>query len=195
MFKKVFYCLIVGLTQPLFTLDALAEEEEFVVDVSEPEDDVDAQEALNKHVLGWIENVAIYPGNFVLNAKLDSGADHCSLHAMNIEPFKKGGKDWVRFDIENRQGEKLTLERETHRIAKIKRLLGKPQERYVVRLGLCVGSDYTEVDVNLVDRSNFSYPVLIGRNFLAGAAMIDTSATYTQEPSCVVDDDSIGKKK
>jgi hypothetical protein len=150
------------------------------------DEEIDAQESLDKQALGWIENISIYPGNFILNAKLDTGADHCSLHARNIEPFKRKGKEWVRFDIENRQGEKLTLERETHRIAKIKRLLGKPQERYVVRLGLCVGNDYTEVDVNLVDRSNFSFPVLIGRNFLAGVIMVDPSATYTQEPNCVV---------
>lgn len=140
--------------------------------------------ALEKDIFGWIEKVKIFPGNILLHAKLDSGADHSSLSAMNINEFKRKGKNWVRFDLRNRAGEIHTIELKTHRIAKIKRVGGVTQERPVVRMGLCLGRKYLSVDVNLTDRSNFAFPVLIGRNFLAPNVLLDTSKTYTADPRC-----------
>ena len=55
--------------------------------------------AVEKKVVGWIEKVRIYPGNFVVHAKLDSGAEYCSLDAANLKEFDRNGKRWVRFDL------------------------------------------------------------------------------------------------
>ena len=137
-----------------------------------------------KQSVGWIETVSIAPGDVVFHAKLDTGADNGSIHAFDITPFKKDGKDWVRFSIQNRHGERQTLEREIIRIARIKRVMGSSQERYVVRLAICLGNTKLETEVNLVDRSNFSYPVLIGRSFLAGNVTLDPSKSYTVQPNC-----------
>ena len=38
-----------------------------------------------KTIVGWIEKVRIYPGNFVVHAKLDSGAEYSSLDAGNLQ--------------------------------------------------------------------------------------------------------------
>ena len=45
-----------------------------------------------KKVVGWIEKVRIYPGNFVVHAKLDSGAEYSSLDAANLTEFDRDGK-------------------------------------------------------------------------------------------------------
>ena len=37
-----------------------------------------------KKVVGWIEKVLISPGNFIVHAKLDSGAEYSSLDAANL---------------------------------------------------------------------------------------------------------------
>ncbi|MDD2942556.1 MAG: RimK/LysX family protein [bacterium] len=137
-----------------------------------------------QQLFGWVEKVAIYPGGVVLDGKLDTGADHCSLHAKKVKKFKRNGKTWVKFKIKNRDGIQQTFELPTYRRARIKSKGGDSQTRHVVRLGLCLGGHYREVDVNLVDRSNFSLPVLIGRSFLAGEALVDSSKTYTTNPSC-----------
>ena len=139
---------------------------------------------VEKGIFGWIEKVKIKPGNILLHAKLDSGADHSSLSAMNISEFKKKGKNWVRFDLRSRTGEIHTIELKTHRKARIKRIAGNTHERPVVRMGLCLGDKYLNVDVNLADRSNFAFPLLIGRNFLPPNVLLDTSKTYTTEPDC-----------
>lgn len=143
-----------------------------------------AQEPHHLKTFGLIEKVALFPGGLVVQGKLDTGADNCSLDAKNIQEFVRDGKTWVRFEIKNRRSERQMIEVETHRVARIKRTLGKSQERYVVRLGICLGNEFSMVDVNLIDRSNFSVPLLVGRSFLAGRVAVDSSSTYTRPPTC-----------
>jgi hypothetical protein len=141
--------------------------------------------AAEKTVVGWIEKVRLYPGNLLISAKLDTGADSSSLDADNLQIFTRDGKKWVRFDLEERrQGKKLTIERPLVRWAPIKRHNQAPQRRPVIKLGVCLGHIYRETEVNLVDRKNYQYPMLIGRKFMAGAVIIDPAAKYTVEPNC-----------
>lgn len=137
-----------------------------------------------KTIIGWIEKVRIYPGAPLIHAKLDTGAKHCSLNAPNITEFQRNGETWVRFGITNKSGEKVTLERKVHRIASIKRHGAMIQRRFAVRLGICLGTLYKEVEVNLVDRSDFLYPLLIGRNFMSDDLIVDPSTKFTTQPSC-----------
>jgi hypothetical protein len=136
-------------------------------------------------IVGWIEKVRLYPGNFLVHAKLDSGADYSSLDANHTQIFERDGKKWVRFDLEERrEDKKLTIERPLLRWAPIKRHNQEPQRRPVVKLGVCLGNIYKETEVNLVDRSGFQYRMLIGRKFMKGAVAIDPAAKYTVEPAC-----------
>ena len=138
-----------------------------------------------KTVVGWIEKVRIYPGNFLVHAKLDSGAEYSSLDASNLQEFERGGEKWVRFDLEEkREGNKLTIERPLLRWAPIKRHNQEPQRRPVIKLGVCLGNIYKETEVNLINRKNYQYRMLIGRKFMEGAVIIDPSAKYTVEPEC-----------
>ena len=137
-----------------------------------------------KTVMGWIEKVRIYPGNFIVHAKLDSGAEYCSLDAANLTEFDRNGEPWVRFDLTERDGQKITIERPLLRTATIKRHYLKSQKRPVIKLGVCLGNIYKETEVNLVNRTGFQYRMLIGRKFMEGAVIIDPSAKYTVEPEC-----------
>jgi hypothetical protein len=141
--------------------------------------------AAEKAVVGWIEKVRIYPGNFLVHAKLDSGAEYSSLDAGNLKEFERDGKKWVRFDLaESREGNKITIERPLLRLATIKRHYLQSQTRPVIKIGVCLGNIYKETEVNLVDREGFQYRMLIGRKFMEGTVIIDPSAKYTVEPNC-----------
>ncbi|MBX7137258.1 MAG: RimK/LysX family protein [Oligoflexia bacterium] len=140
--------------------------------------------AQEKESVGWQEKVRIYPANIVVHCKIDTGADYSSLNASNIEEIEKSGKQWIRFEITNRYGNKATIERELVRTALIKRHGSKPDKRPVIRLGICIGTKYMEADVNLVNRSNFETQMLIGRSFLAGNVVVDPAMTFTAEPAC-----------
>ena len=141
--------------------------------------------AHDKQVVGWIEKVTINPGNIIFRAKIDTGAKNCSLNTTKIDHFERNGERWVRFELTNRHQKKVTIESKVKRTAKIKENEGKPPEvRPTVVLGVCLGNVYKEVEVNLTNRSNFIYPMLIGRTFLKGSFTVDPSLKYTLKSNC-----------
>ncbi|MDR3603278.1 MAG: ATP-dependent zinc protease [Desulfomonilaceae bacterium] len=140
--------------------------------------------AQEKQTVGWIEKAHITPGDITLDAKLDTGADSCSVNALDIKEFERDGRTWVRFTIADKKGQKVTLEREMVGVKKVKRHGCPNQERYVVNLGICIGNYYSEIEVGLVDRRVLKYPLLIGRNFMAGRLIPDPSVEYTTKPAC-----------
>jgi hypothetical protein len=135
-------------------------------------------------ILGFLEDAVIYPEGLQFRAKLDSGADTSSVHAEGMRYFEKDDRDWVSFTVVNRYGEPERIERAVQRFAAIKSKRGTSQRRPVVRLGFCVSEIFEVVEVTLVDRSNFSSEVLVGRNFLAGKILVDSSLTFTTHPNC-----------
>lgn len=143
--------------------------------------------AQDRTVLGWVEEVVICPGNMVLHAKLDTGARCSSLNAQNMTLFKRQGVSWVRFEVVDRSGRKETFEKPVIRTARIKDHRRPADRRPVIRLGICMGNYFKEADVNLSDRSEFKYQILIGRSFIAGHFSVDPSIKYTQRPSCAGD--------
>ncbi len=111
----------------------------------------------DKQIVGWIEHVTLLPANLKLKAKLDTGARHSSLHAVNIIEFKRHGETFVRFDLTNWKGQTETIEAKVSRMAKIKQHNTDPDLRLVIRIEICLANITKEVDVNLVNRSNFNY--------------------------------------
>lgn len=137
-----------------------------------------------KPVVGWIEDVFVHPGDMLIRAKLDTGADVSSLHAVDIQEFDKNGERWVRFVLMDDGGKKLRMARRVVRDITITRHRGREEKRVVVLLGICLGTLYKTVEVNLVDRTGLKYPMLVGRSFLAGAVMIDPARELTTRPHC-----------
>jgi len=133
---------------------------------------------------GWTERVRLLPSGLELEAKLDSGAENSSLHIERQKLFRRGGKRWVRFTVEGSSGRRVAFERKVERYAAIKRHSGRSDRRPVVEMKICLGSVVKEVEVNLVDRSRFEYAILIGRSFLAGEYLIDSSATGEWSLDC-----------
>lgn len=135
-------------------------------------------------MVGWVEKIGVAPGDLVMHAKLSPGTEMSSVSAQDIKEFRRGGKRWVRFKVADRYGKKHVAELPVIRTTDIKTHSDKASKRYVVELGLCLGTVYQEDEVTLVDRRKFEYEMLIGRNFLAGTVTIDPSVSYTVEPAC-----------
>lgn len=139
----------------------------------------------DKVTFGWVEEVVISRSEFSMHAKLDTGADTSSLDAQDIERFERDGEPWVRFTLSGKEsGETATLERPLVRDALIKRHSGPSQRRPVVKVPVCLGPFQMEIEVSLIDRSHFNYPVLIGRAALDGVAVVDTARAFTHAPDC-----------
>lgn len=148
--------------------------------------DAPAQEEFE--IFGWVEWVKLLDGELRLKAKLDTGAATSSLDATNIERFRKDGKRWIRFTVSDPDsGDQIELEKPLERNVRIVRHDGNHQRRPVIKMGVCIGDRIREVEVNLIDRSNFIYPMLLGRSALEGFALIDSGQTFQNRPRCQFD--------
>lgn len=140
-----------------------------------------------KEVIGWVENVGVSASNTIIKAKIDTGADSSSLHCDCITPFDRDGELWVRFTITDIDDQSVSYEKKIIRTTKVKRHFGEVQVRHVVRMGICIGNQYAETDVSLVDRSGFNYDLLIGRKYLKDNFIVDPGKTFTTRPQCEID--------
>lgn len=146
----------------------------------------DEKDERSRDILGWVEFVEFAEPRLRLKAKLDTGATTSSLNALNQQPFEKDGKPWMRFDMlhPTDREQLITLEAPLVRTARIRRHNGNVQERPVVNLGMCIGDVWRKRQFTLIDRSDFAYQVLVGRNFMRGYIAVDSDETYLSRPRC-----------
>lgn len=145
------------------------------------------QQESDKVIAGWIEKVTLRDEPFILKAKLDTGATISSIHAEDIEPFRRDGEKWVRFNLvidDANQPRKIPMEKPRVRKVRIKNHDGNHDSRFVVRLETCFDGRYHLTDFTLTGRDQFLYPVLLGREFLAGVAVVDPQAVFLTQANC-----------
>lgn len=131
------------------------------------------------HRLGQIEYVDIMPIGFRQKARIDTGAETTSIDALDIVEFERDGRSWVQFSVKDRNtGESVMLKAPVERTVLIKQHGVENVRRQVVTLTLAIGEMKDEIEVTLADRENFEYPILVGRNFLQGRALVDVSRKF-----------------
>jgi len=131
-------------------------------------------------IIGAVEWAKIEPSGLLVESRIDTGADTTSIHAEDIQLVEKDGKRYVRFVlIDAVNGEELQQELRLRRRVLIKQNDGPYDRRYVVRMWVTLGKTKSRIDVNLSDRSDFKYPMLIGRNFLTDSMIVDVSRHHT----------------
>lgn len=149
----------------------------------------------NQPIFGRYEVVTIAELDSVpIKAKLDTGAFTASLNARNIEYFKKDGDDdWVRFTPVVDDQELAEREMPLLKISRIKQRAEEGEEgeepvlaqRPVIEMTLCIGDIHKKIEVNLTNRENFTYPLLLGAKSLRQLkALVDAGRKYTVEPEC-----------
>ncbi|GAA5524999.1 hypothetical protein Maes01_01559 [Microbulbifer aestuariivivens] len=146
---------------------------------------VEVPVAEDKLVLGSVEVVAIEPAGLLLESLIDTGAPTSSLSVSELTPFERDGKEWVRFKVAagNDRGpvqNPVTLELPVKRYVRVARPGFGAQRRPVVMMSLTLGEVTHMVEVNLTDRSSLNYRLLVGRNYLKDAAVVDVSRRRVQ---------------
>jgi hypothetical protein len=136
-------------------------------------------------ILGWVEYARLPELDVEVKAKLDTGADTSSLDAHIIKKFRRGGKRWVRFSVTDpADGEEHVIVRERVRTIAVVQHDGSRQTRPVVKMVVCFAGLRMETELSLIDRSEFIYPLLLGRTALGSHALIDPGSTFLSEPGC-----------
>ncbi len=130
----------------------------------------------------WAKIGKAGPGktDLMLESRIDTGADTTSIHAEAIQLIEKDGRRYVRFLlVDATTGFRHPQELRLRRRVLIKQAGGPYDRRYVVRMWVTLGKTRSRIDVNLTDRTNFEYPMLIGRNFLTDSLIVDVSRHHT----------------
>jgi len=136
-------------------------------------------------IVGWVERAKLLDPEIHLRAKLDTGADTSSLDVEVVKKFRKNEKRWVRFRMMDREtGKEHVIVRERIRTVSIIRHDGERQSRPVVRMKICLAGRVLDTEVSLIDRSEFAYPLLLGRSALESFALVDPGNKYLSEPDC-----------
>jgi hypothetical protein len=147
-------------------------------------------------ILGWIESVNLPDPGIMLKAKLDTGAETSSLDARIIKKFKQHGKRWVRFTIADpATGKEFVLVRERMRTIGVVQHEGSNQVRPTVMLQVCIADRLLDVEVSLIDRSEFSYRLLLGRRALKSFALVDPGNTRLTRPQCKLPSDDMDSQQ
>jgi hypothetical protein len=125
-------------------------------------------------------------------ARIDTGAETCSLHVEKIEiqdktarRTKNVGKS-VRFLLKANDNKTQWVEgvvADAVRVKSSSLKSGDVDHRYKVRLTLQWKDVRKEVLVTLNDRTSMEYPLLIGRNFLQGDFVVDVDTDKDQSQS------------
>lgn len=128
-----------------------------------------------KAVIGRVERVDFPQFNVVgVPAKIDTGAYRSSVWASNISE-----KDGVlTFTLLDKTSEWYTGKQyKTSRfsIVEVENSFGHKEERYSVYIKLKMGSRTVTSNFTLANRSQKTYPILIGRKLLKNRYIVDVS--------------------
>lgn len=151
-----------------------------------------------KEVLGGVEKVTLLDKGVSLDAKLDTGAAMASLSASDIKTFNRDNKVWVSFTMYSPATQtKITFEKPLLRYV---RILKRKEEasntqtglsdkqfgvRPVVPFSVCISDQKKTIPVNLIDRTQFKYPMLLGSGTLKEFhVLVDVSQQYLTVPKC-----------
>lgn len=100
-----------------------------------------------------------------LLGKMDTGARSSSLHAREIEEFRRGEEKWVRFESVGGR----VCEAQVIFMKQVKSSNGKLSKRYFVELeGEMLDGRKVDLLVSLTCREAMKCPLLLGRRVLRG---------------------------
>lgn len=133
-------------------------------------------------VLGWREWVAIPElGVPWIKAKIDTGARSCAIHAFDIEESWDSPTPLVRFTIHPWQRtteDAVTVTRPILDRRAVRSSSGHTEERIAVAVDVRVVGRTVPVALTLAARDQMGFRMLIGREALEQAFLVDPAHSY-----------------
>lgn len=132
--------------------------------------------------LGWREWVS-FPEQGVpwIKAKVDTGARTSSLHAFALEPFRRDGAPWVRFQIypwQRSTNDAVAVELPVHDRRLVRPSSGEEEQRHVVLMPVTVAGHTVPVEVTLSRRDAMGFRMLLGRQAMRRRFLVDPGRSY-----------------
>lgn len=139
---------------------------------------------VQRPTVGAQETVRVAEAGLHFQARIDTGAHYCSIHAQHIRVYHDGKsrKKWVAFTVANGRGGTRRIRRPLLRRIRIRSAEGSSR-RCLVRLTLCWKQHCYQVACTLKNRRRMRYKLLVGRNWLKkGRFLVDVSRPFKAHP-------------
>lgn len=132
-------------------------------------------------IIGWREWVELPEWGLRIRAKADTGAKSSAIDCAEIIELPN---DRVRFTVRlDRKDKKLvTLEDAIMLRKRVRSSTGKGQDRIFVETTLKLGEVEQRVMVSLVCRKTMIHRMLLGRETLGGAFLVDSAVDHWATP-------------
>lgn len=135
-----------------------------------------------KQIIGWQEWVQLPKLSIpAVKVKIDTGAKTSSLHAEEIEYFKKNNKDYVRFIVHPLQRDKkirVACEAPLAEHRHVTSSSGTKENRPVIKTKICLGKFCWNIELNLTKRDYMGLRMLLGREAMRGHLLVDSEETF-----------------
>lgn len=132
--------------------------------------------------IGWKEWCGLPDlGLPYLKAKIDTGAATSALHAFHIKPFQDQGQWLVEFDTHPIQNNSTLIRTCIAKLVDnrvVASSIGEKQNRYVIQTLLALGGYTWDIEITLTNRIALGYRILLGRQALRGAVLVDLSRSF-----------------
>ena len=135
-----------------------------------------------RQIIGWREFVGLPDlGVPSIKAKVDTGARSSSLHAFDLELFRREGADWVRFKIHPLQrsdAKVVAVETLVVDMRRVKSSSGESSLRPVILTSLDMLGEAWPIELTLANRDQMGFRMLLGREAMRGRLLVDAARSY-----------------
>lgn len=134
-------------------------------------------------IVGWREWVTL-PGAGVpwIKAKIDTGARTSSLHAFDVEEFRRDdGTEAVRFGVrpwQDSEEDAVVVEFPVHDRRTVRSSSGHSEERIVVLMDVTLHGRTKTVEMTLSNRDEMGFRMLIGREALRDGFLVAAGESF-----------------
>ena len=132
-------------------------------------------------LIGWREWLALPQlGLVALKVKIDTGARSSSLHVDSIEEYECDGRTWLRFAVATRRHGAGLVDCDAPACDRrdVTDSGGHVTSRWFIRSVVSLAGVEWVTEINLTNRRNMLFPMLLGRSALCGRFRVDPQLSY-----------------
>lgn len=135
---------------------------------------------MKKKIILGRKDKASFPnlGLIGVNIKIDTGAYTSAIHCHKIEKKLINGKEILTFTLLDPSHDQYLHEEistDKFKVKQVKNSFGSSEKRYVIDTNIVLFGKTHPIQLSLSERGKMRFPILIGRRFIMGKYVVDSS--------------------